>query len=719
MTVPSASASERRQTRTYDRATSIVFLKTKERYGGLSNMAGGFPLRVNGLRILTSEALYQACRFPHRPDLQRMIIKQRSPMTAKMKSKPHRQETRGDWNRVRVAIMRWCLRVKLAQNADAFRDLLLSTGRRAIVEESRKDGFWGAKPIDEKTLVGVNALGRLLMELRELVKNEPQDNLLCVDRPSIPYFLIDGRPVQRIVAGWVGGGRPKDKKTPVGSVRPHLVDSKVSLPLLEPVMPTGSSPARQNSRAYGMAEDRASWRPYAAYKGSGVDWLGDVPDHWEVLRLKAWLDVNQLVLSEDTDPDYTFDYVDIGSVATGRLSERPERIRFGDSPSRARRVVRPGDTLVSTVRTYLKAVWHAEPSRADLIASTGFAVLTPRHGTFPKFTSYFFQSDPFIERVAADSVGIAYPAIAETRFGTLEVCVPPLLEQAAIVRFLDYAERRIQRYIRAKQKLIALLEEQKQTSIYQAVTGQIDVRTAERYPSYEASGVDWLANIPRHWEMVRNGRLFVQRNEIGFPHLPILEVSLKTGVRVREFGNSDRKQAMLDRAMYKRSVKGDIAYNMMRMWQGAVGVTPVDGLVSPAYVVAKPLEGNDPRYFSALFQTSAYMVEVGRYSRGIVKDRNRLYWEDFKQISSPCPPRDEQAAIADSLDRSAVIVGEGIERAERQIELSREYRRRLIADVVTGKLDVRATVSEQLGEDIPGGDEESVPESTIENEVTV
>ena len=212
MTVPSASASERRQTRTYDRATSIVFLKTKERYGGLSNMAGGFPLRVNGLRILTSEALYQACRFPHRPDLQRMIIKQRSPMTAKMKSKPHRQETRGDWNRVRVAIMRWCLRVKLAQNADAFRDLLLSTGRRAIVEESRKDGFWGAKPIDEKTLVGVNALGRLLMELRELVKNEPQDNLLCVDRPSIPYFLIDGRPVQRIVAGWVGGGRPKDKK---------------------------------------------------------------------------------------------------------------------------------------------------------------------------------------------------------------------------------------------------------------------------------------------------------------------------------------------------------------------------------------------------------------------------------------------------------------------------------------------------------------------------
>ena len=682
-------------------------------------MAGGFPLRVNGLRILTSEALYQACRFPHRPDLQRMIIEQRSPMTAKMKSKPHRHETRRDWNRVRVAIMRWCLRVKLAQNADAFRDLLLSTGGLAIVEESRKDVFWGAKPIDEKTLVGVNALGRLLMELRELVKSEPQDNLLCVERPSIPYLLLDGRPVQRIVAGRVGVGRRKEAAPPVGAAGLRHVDSSAPLPLLEPAMPAGSSPVRPNSREYGMAEDRTSWRPYAAYKDSGVEWLGEVPAHWEVLRLKAWLDVNQMVLPEDTDPDFTFDYVDIGSVATGRLSARPERIRFGDSPSRARRVVRSGDTLVSTVRTYLKAVWHAEHSRADLIASTGFAVLTPRRGTFPKFISYFFQSDPVTERVTAESVGIAYPAIAETRLGTLEVCVPPLSEQAAIVRFLDHADRRIQRYIRAEQKLIALLEEQKQAFIYQAVTGRIDVRTSERYPVYEASGVDLLANIPRHWEMVRNGRLFVQRNEIGFPHLPILEVSLKTGVRVREFGNSDRKQAMLDRGMYKRAVKGDIAYNMMRMWQGAVGVTPVDGLVSPAYVVAKPLEGNEPRYFSALFQTHVYTHEVDRCSRGIVKDRNRLYWEDFKQMSSPCPPPDEQAAIADSLDHSAVIVGEAIERTVRQIELVREYRTRLIADVVTGKIDVRARAAELPGEDIPGGDEESVAESTIENEVPV
>ena len=205
----------------------------------------------------------------------------------------------------------------------------------------------------------------------------------------------------------------------------------------------------------------AELKPYRAYKDSGVEWLGAVPAHWEVRRLKNWLDVNERVLSEDTDPEYTFGYLDIGSVETGRLAARPERFRFGDSPSRARRVVRSGDTVVSTVRTYLKAVWHAEDVGAELIASTGFAVLTPRSGVLPKFVNYVCQSDPFTNRVTAESVGIAYPTISEARLGTFEVCVPPCSEQAAIVRFLDHADRHIRRYIRAKEKLITLLEEQK------------------------------------------------------------------------------------------------------------------------------------------------------------------------------------------------------------------------------------------------------------------
>ena len=145
---------------------------------------------------------------------------------------------------------------------------------------------------------------------------------------------------------------------------------------------------------------------------------------------------------------------------------------------------------------------------------------------------------------------------------------------------------------------------------------------------------------------------------------------------------------MTVRSDYKRAIAGDIAYNMMRMWQGAVGVAPVDGLVSPAYVVARQLHGTESRYFNALFRTNAYMAEVDKYSRGIVKDRNRLYWEDFKQMPSLRPPAYEQAAIVAYLDKATANIDDATSRTRRQIELLHEYRTCLVADVVTGKFDV-------------------------------
>lgn len=186
--------------RTYHRVDVVVVYKTKENFGGLSNMASGFPLRVNGVRIPTSEALYQACRFPHLPEVQREIISQHSPMTAKMKSKPHRKDSRPDWDQVRTKVMRWCLRVKLAQNYEEFGRLLLATKERPIVEQSRKDDYWGAKVVDiaDETLVGRNILGRLLMELREELKNDSGHLLKAVSPPNIPDFLLLGNPVEAI-----------------------------------------------------------------------------------------------------------------------------------------------------------------------------------------------------------------------------------------------------------------------------------------------------------------------------------------------------------------------------------------------------------------------------------------------------------------------------------------------------------------------------------------
>lgn len=187
------------QMRTYWPSECAVFLRTGERFGGLSNMAPGFPLAVNGISIRTSEALYQACRFPRRPDLQRQIIEDPSPMTAKMRSKPFRGDTRGDWNLVRVGVMRWCLRVKLAQNWQKFGDLLLSTGDMPVVEKKvRRADFWGARETADGRLVGRNVLGRLLMELRELLRCGQVEHLRMVDPLPIPEFLLLEQPIGRI-----------------------------------------------------------------------------------------------------------------------------------------------------------------------------------------------------------------------------------------------------------------------------------------------------------------------------------------------------------------------------------------------------------------------------------------------------------------------------------------------------------------------------------------
>jgi putative DNA methylase len=283
--------------RTYDRATSIVFLKTKESFGGLSNMAGGFPLRVNGVHILTSEALYQTCRFPHLPHVQKLIIEQNSPMTAKMKGKPYRSDSRPDWDAARVKIMRWCLRAKLIQNFAEFSRLLRATRDRPIVEESRKDDFWGAKPIEPDVLVGQNVLGRLLMELREELRDGdrwPTQELPPLD---LPEFLLFGRPIEPIRGNSADVAAPRPTPIAVPAApepKPGLFDlPKDRMPpsvprkkLIEVSIPLEAinvASAREKSIRHGHPSTLHLWwarRPLAACRAVLFSQLVDDPSAW-------------------------------------------------------------------------------------------------------------------------------------------------------------------------------------------------------------------------------------------------------------------------------------------------------------------------------------------------------------------------------------------------------------------------------------------------------
>ncbi len=425
----------------------------------------------------------------------------------------------------------------------------------------------------------------------------------------------------------------------------------------------------------------ADLKPYPAMKDSGVEWLGEVPEHWEVLP-------NRVLFDEIKDRDHPGEQMLSVTIKRGIIKQASllEDTSKKDSSNLDRsnyKFLQPGDIAYNKMRAWQGAIGA---SRHYGIISPAYVVQRPREGGQPRYFHHLFRTPQFAKEAERWSYGITSDmwSLRPEHFKLIYTCLAPLPEQAAIVRYLDHVDGRVQRPTRAKRRLIGLLTEQKQAIIHRAVTRGLDPDVP-----LKDSGVEWLGDVPEHWEVRRNGRLFAQRNETGFADLPILEVSLRTGIRIRDFENSVRKQVMSDRDKYKRARTGDIAYNTMRMWQGAVGIAPTDGLISPAYVIARPLPGTVSRYFEMLFRTSVYMREVDSYSRGIVKDRNRLYWEDFKAMPSCYPPPPEQAAIVEYLDQATADIDTTISRAEREIELLGEYRTRLISDVVTGKLDVR------------------------------
>ena len=217
--------------------------------------------------------------------------------------------------------------------------------------------------------------------------------------------------------------------------------------------------------------------PKVNSKPSGVGWIGDIPEHWEVAPLKHLASINARVLPESTDENYTFKYFDISSVGTGRLTGEPETLRFGQAPSRARRILKKGDTILSTVRTYLKAVYYVSDEVEDWIASTGFAALTPKREMHPPFLGLLIQSDNFINRVIRESIGVAYPAIAETKLGTLYLAYPVSFEeQQEILEHVANASRAIDQAISRAEHEIELMREYRTRLISDVVTGQVDVR---------------------------------------------------------------------------------------------------------------------------------------------------------------------------------------------------------------------------------------------------
>lgn len=299
----------------------------------------------------------------------------------------------------------------------------------------------------------------------------------------------------------------------------------------------------------------------------------------------------------------------------------------------------------------------------------------------PRYFRYFMwmsaDSGQFTQSTASTIQHLTAEKLRNVRYPS-----PPYSQQRIIADFLDRKTAGLDALIAAKERLLALLAEKRRALITRAVTRGLDARV-----SLKDSGIPWLGAIPAHWETRRAAWLFRERDKRGKPDLPLLEVSIDAGVVLREFSQERIEATAADFNTYKVARHDDVVFNKMRMWQGAVGVAPVDGLVSPDYVVAAPTGLLLPAYAGLLFRTEIFSAECARHSHGIVWDRLRLYWDGFRDIELPLPPTGEQTEIVNHVGVETAILDALRSSTERTSGLLKERRAALIAAAVTGQID--------------------------------
>jgi type I restriction enzyme S subunit len=430
-------------------------------------------------------------------------------------------------------------------------------------------------------------------------------------------------------------------------------------------------------------------KPYPEYKDSGLQWFGQVPKHWNVQPAFG-------VFSPNKEHNLGMKEKTVLSLSYGKIIIKPAEKLHGLVPEsfETYQIVNPGDIIVRPTdlqndHTSLRV----GIVRNRGIITSAYLALHVRAGINPEYGFQFLNVWDLSKAIYGYGSGLRQN-LDFSHFKRMQVAVPPAAEQAAIVRFLDWANGRLNRAIRAKRKTIALLNEQKQAIIHRAVTRGLD-------PSVrlKPSGVPWLGEVPEHWEVLRSKYIY---REIDVRSVSGEEMHLSMSQKLGLIPSTELSEKRLISESYagaKLCDQGDLVLNRLKAHLGVFALAPQPGLVSPDYTVFRPARELEQRYFEAVYRTPACRVELRKRAKGIVQGFWRLYTDDFYDIRMPVPPVDEQQRIMTQLDSDLSGVNTAISRLEREIELLREYRTRLVADVVTGKLDVREAAA-KLPQDV-------------------
>ena len=444
-------------------------------------------------------------------------------------------------------------------------------------------------------------------------------------------------------------------------------------------------------------------KPYPAYKDSGLPWLGKVPSHWIIERAKGlFAKVERPVRPDDEH---------ITCFRDGTVTLRKNRRLRGYTEAiyeLGYQGIRKGDLVIHAMDAFAGATGVSD---SDGKGSPIYGVCQPKGNANSHYYAVVVREMARSQWILALSRGIRERStdFRFESFGRQYVPFPPPDEQAAIVRFLDHANGKIERAIRAKRKLIGLLNEQKQAIIHRAVTRGLDPAV-----KLKPSGIPWLGDVPEHWDLPLNQRIFKEdiRPHNGKPEVP-LSLSQRSGL-IATAEMQERSLKTSTYANWKVTVPGDLVVNRFKAHLGVFFAATLRGMVSFHYGVFAPQRKSCTKYFELLYHTAPYRAIYAGRSNGMTVGLQNLSNQNFYNVRTIVPPFAEQLAIVAQTGTATAKLQLTITRIEREIELIREYRTTLTAEVVTGKLDVREAAKrlpaeavellpadEELGEEAP------------------
>lgn len=430
-----------------------------------------------------------------------------------------------------------------------------------------------------------------------------------------------------------------------------------------------------------------------AMKDSGVAWIGKIPHGWEVRTLKSVASVNDDVLNENIAADLIIEYVDIGSVSFDKGIEVTQIVEFGNAPSRARRLVKHGDIILSTVRTYLRAIAPIIQPSSNLVVSTGFAVIRPRKNIVFAFIKYSLQDDIFMNEVAARSTGVSYPAINANELMAIQVVIPPIPEQRAIAKYLDRQTVLIDQRLSTLEEKKSVLAELRKATIHEAVTKGLNKNALMK-----DSGVALVGLVPSHWSAVRFKDVAQLNPSTSLPKLDEIDFFPMEAIGVDGGLTFGQRKPVSQSSGYSQMKNGDVCFAKVTPCFENGKSAIVEGLefgvalATTEITILRPnkkINRHFLHYRIKGLDFAAGGANEMKGAGGLKRVPERFAAEFVFQL----PPLSEQLAIANHLDQQTQQIDAQLATLDEQVRVLKELRKAIIHEAVTGKIDLSGAVS--------------------------